>query len=252
MTSVATPASLRLASSSTFCSRLTAAERSSTRVVRVRVRSRSSRWGRSGMKLARSSPCRSRSAIHSASLTSVLRPGTALMCGALTTSTSQLALQHVVDRLPVDAGALHRHVGAAGRRSQSASASRSSVIVAKVRTSRLRCRRRPRAPGRPRPSSCARPVRSSTSTAPPSAHPFRTDRDADAGVAMSRLSVACFPAGSHRRWCRATPRSNWSAGSSHQTRPDLVRPRQSRQRRVPPRCPFSSGDGRGAPRGKLV
>ena len=51
--------------------------------------SRRSRWGRGGMKLLRSKPCRRRSAIHSASLTSVLRPGTFLICWALTTSSSK-------------------------------------------------------------------------------------------------------------------------------------------------------------------
>src|SRR6266702_6826542 len=42
------------------------------------------------MKLALSRPCCNRSAIHSASLTSVFLPGTALICCALTTSTSKL------------------------------------------------------------------------------------------------------------------------------------------------------------------
>ena len=83
-------------------------------------------------------------------------------------------------------------------------------------------------------------------------HPFQTGRDADAGGVMSRLEVACFPAGSHRRWCHATPRSNGSAGSSHQTQPDLAHPPLSRQRSAPPYCPFSYGDGRGAPRGPLA
>jgi hypothetical protein len=59
-------------------------------------------------------------------------------------------------------------------------------------------------------------------------HPFQTGRDDHAGGVMSRLEVACYPAGSHWRWCHATPRSNGSAGSSHQTRPDLARPPLSR------------------------
>src|SRR5581483_6364452 len=41
------------------------------------------------MKLALRSPCRNRSAIYSASFTSVLRPGTVLMCCALTTRISK-------------------------------------------------------------------------------------------------------------------------------------------------------------------
>ena len=45
------------------------------------------------------------------------------------------ALQQVPDRLPVDAGALHGHVGHAARASQSPKASSSAVVVPKVRTS---------------------------------------------------------------------------------------------------------------------
>ena len=52
-TSVATDASLRLAHSSTFCRPLTTSARSRTKIVRWRVRSRRSRWGSGGMKLAR-------------------------------------------------------------------------------------------------------------------------------------------------------------------------------------------------------
>ena len=45
--------------------------------------------GDEGMKLARNKPWRKRSAIHSASRTSVLRPGTALLCWALTTTSAK-------------------------------------------------------------------------------------------------------------------------------------------------------------------
>ena len=86
-TSVATPASLMLASSSTFWMRLTAADRSWINCVRCRVRSRSSRIGCGGTKLAWSKPCCNNWAIHWQSLTSVLRPGTFLMCSALTRMT---------------------------------------------------------------------------------------------------------------------------------------------------------------------
>src|SRR6266568_4171799 len=51
-----------------------------TKVLRARTRSRRSRMALGGMKLAVSSPWRSKSAIHSLSLTSVLWPGTAFMC----------------------------------------------------------------------------------------------------------------------------------------------------------------------------
>jgi hypothetical protein len=49
---------------------------------------RSSRIGLGGTKLERSSPWQSRSAIHSASFTSVLRSGTFLMCCAFATTIS--------------------------------------------------------------------------------------------------------------------------------------------------------------------
>src|SRR5205823_6043357 len=83
------PASLMLAPSNVFCSRLSSALRSRTSVVRYRVSSRNSRWGRAGTKLGRSKPCRNRSAIHSLSFPSVFRPGTALMCWALTKSSAR-------------------------------------------------------------------------------------------------------------------------------------------------------------------
>jgi hypothetical protein len=79
-----------LAVSSSLCTRLLALTRSRTRLLRYRVRSRKSRIGGGGMKLARMRPCASRSAIHSQSFTSVFRPGTALMCHALAKTTSKL------------------------------------------------------------------------------------------------------------------------------------------------------------------
>jgi hypothetical protein len=62
-TSVATPASLTLASSSTFWMRLTAAVRSWINCVRCRVKSRSSRIG-GGTKLGWSNPCYNNWGIH--------------------------------------------------------------------------------------------------------------------------------------------------------------------------------------------
>src|SRR2546425_11803828 len=47
------------------------------------------RRNEAGTKLERSSPWQSKSAIHSASFTSVLRPGTFLMCCALATTISK-------------------------------------------------------------------------------------------------------------------------------------------------------------------
>src|SRR3954451_6479915 len=47
---------------------------------------------------------------------------------------------------------------------------------------------------------------------------------AGVGIANERISVACFPGGSDRRWCRAMPRSNSPSGLVHQTIPDLPVP----------------------------
>jgi hypothetical protein len=87
------------------------------------------------MKLARSSPWRSRSAIHSQSRTSVLRPGTFLMCCALTTSTSSVPSSRLYSGFqytPVDSIATCVQPAAT---SQSTNASRSAVIVPNVRIS---------------------------------------------------------------------------------------------------------------------
>ena len=87
--SLATDANLILASSSPFCKRAIVRVRSSMRLVRERVSSRKTRCQTGGIKLGRKRPIWSKSAIHSASLISVFRPGTALMCWALTTITSR-------------------------------------------------------------------------------------------------------------------------------------------------------------------
>ena len=78
-----TPASFTLASSKTFWMRWTCCARSRTSCLQVRVRSRSSWMGWGGTKLERISPWARRSAIYSASFTSVLRPGTFLISAAL-------------------------------------------------------------------------------------------------------------------------------------------------------------------------
>jgi hypothetical protein len=80
-----TPASLMPALSSSLSLRLRSAARVPTNALRWRISSRSTRTSGGGTKLARTSPCRTRSAIHSASFTSVLRPGTLRMCEALPT-----------------------------------------------------------------------------------------------------------------------------------------------------------------------
>ncbi len=82
---------MRLASSSTFWMRSECCETSRTSCLRVRVRSRSCWIACGGTKLERIRPCASRSAIHIASLTSVLRPGTLRMCAALASTSSNSA-----------------------------------------------------------------------------------------------------------------------------------------------------------------
>ena len=63
----------------------------------------------------------------------------------------ELLLQQVPDRLPVDPGALHRHVGHPCAASQSASARMSGVIVPKVRIVLLGVPSGPVSPRRRRP-----------------------------------------------------------------------------------------------------
>src|SRR5262245_64794518 len=61
------------------------------------------------MASSRNSMSRRSCANHSLSLTSVLRPGTAL-CAARSDDELEVILQHRVDRLPVYAAALYAHV----------------------------------------------------------------------------------------------------------------------------------------------
>ena len=133
--SVATAASLMLASSSTVCTRVATRVRSSATTARSRGRSRSSRCGRSGTKLARSNPHCRQCAIHSASLTSLLRPGTFLRCWALTSSTVHCPSSRVYtgfQNTPVDSIATCVTPAA---RNQSLSSNRSAVIVPTCRIS---------------------------------------------------------------------------------------------------------------------
>src|SRR5438128_1637961 len=95
-----------------------------------------------GTKLALISPQASRSAIHIASLMSVLRPGTCLMCAALATisvKSPALRIFHTgVQYTPVASIATCVHRLAV---SHASNANRPSVVVAKVRHSRVGVRR---------------------------------------------------------------------------------------------------------------
>ena len=112
-TSVATAASLMLASSSTFWRRLATARALLDQVRAVARQVAQFALRGDGMKLPQISPWRSRSAIHSASFTSVFRPGTALMCCGIRHQQRQLPFKQVVHRPPVATGALHGDMGTA-------------------------------------------------------------------------------------------------------------------------------------------
>ena len=123
---------------------------SRTSCLRVRVRSRSSWIATGGTKLARIRPCASRSAIHVASLTSVLRPGTLRMWVGVGQHQLELAFQHVPHRLPVHARGFHRHVRAprlaqpVGQREQPRGRGLEGAYLMRWRARRRRCERRPR------------------------------------------------------------------------------------------------------------
>ena len=73
--SLITDDSFNAADSNSFSIRWTSSPRNRTKVVRVRTRSFNSLISRSGTNEPRTSPCAARSASHTASATSVLRPG---------------------------------------------------------------------------------------------------------------------------------------------------------------------------------
>src|SRR4051812_28482752 len=87
-TSEATESSLIPASSRVFWIRWHSDVCACTSRLRYRVRSRNCRIAAGGTKLPRSRPCSSSSANHSASSTSLLRPGTIFTCWALTSFSS--------------------------------------------------------------------------------------------------------------------------------------------------------------------
>src|SRR5881397_2541575 len=74
---------LTLASSNTFWTRFRSAAPSPTNVRRRRVKSRSSRISRGGMKLPCTNPCRSKLASHRLSFGSVFLPRSAFTCSGL-------------------------------------------------------------------------------------------------------------------------------------------------------------------------
>ena len=159
--SLTTDASLIVADSNVFWSRWVLRVRSLINDVRYRVRSRRCRSKAGGPKLAFNRPCCSRSAIHSASPTSVLRPGTAFRCCAWTTNNSKRPSRMFYTGFPIHARAFHRYVRASRRfqpfRHRLQLRPLSSPTAAAVS-------RFPAAADRPRSSSCERPIHSNTHT----------------------------------------------------------------------------------------
>src|SRR5712691_6524967 len=99
--------------------------------------------GRGGMKLALSKPWRNRVAIHWLSRISVLRPGIAFMCWALTRMTSKVASKMLKTGLQYTPVLSMATWLTSCSLNQSESASKPTVVVAKVRTSRLTFPRSP-------------------------------------------------------------------------------------------------------------
>src|SRR6266699_6350756 len=85
-------------------------ERSSLRLTRERVSSRTMRCHAGGIKLGRKRPCWRRSAIHSASLMSVFLPGTALMWLRIDHHHLQMPFQDIEDGSPEHARTFHRYL----------------------------------------------------------------------------------------------------------------------------------------------
>src|SRR6267378_3550695 len=113
MISLMTELSLILASANVFSIRWTCRVCSRISCLRVRVNERNSWISSPGTKLALISPHANRSAIHVASFTSVLRPGTFLMWGRIRDHQLERTLAEDPEhRHPIDAGRLHRHMRA--------------------------------------------------------------------------------------------------------------------------------------------
>ncbi|MDT4883063.1 hypothetical protein FQZ97_1190730 [compost metagenome] len=108
---------------------------SRTNCLRVRVSVRSSCTATGGTKLARIRPWASRSAIHIASLTSVLRPGTFFTCAALASTSSKWPSSTCHTGFQYTPVASMATTSTWKESSQSHKLSRAEVVVAKVRTS---------------------------------------------------------------------------------------------------------------------
>src|SRR5712692_781567 len=102
--------------------------------LRARSSERSSWISSSGTKLALIRPQATKSAIHMASLTSVLRPNVLDVCRIGHDQLEFAVAQDVPDRLPIESGRLHRHIGAPRlRQPQPSKALRPAVVVSNVR-----------------------------------------------------------------------------------------------------------------------
>ena len=159
ITSVSALVNFTPASSRTFCRRLTSRLRSRVCCTRYRVMSRSSRIGGGGTKLLRSRPHSSSCASHSLSLTSVFRPGTRFKLEHVDQQQRERIFQHVIDRLPVDARALERHVRRPIRLQPLAQARSGPGSSSRTSRSPPDARRPRPAPARwPPPTPCGHPI----------------------------------------------------------------------------------------------
>ena len=135
-TSASTASSLMLAASSVLWMRCAWRLRSRVSCLRVRNSVRRSWVAESGTKLARSRPCASSSASQTASLTSLLRPGTFFTCAAFARSSSKSPSERICQTgfqyTPVASIATGVTPFSA---SQSANPNRPAVVAAKVFTS---------------------------------------------------------------------------------------------------------------------
>src|SRR2546423_5741346 len=176
------------------------------------------------MKLGRTRPWRSKPAIQAASLTSVLRPGTCLMCWALTTQTVNCPsskLKSGFQDTPVDSMATWVQPRLAN---QSARASRSSLTVLQLRWSCSTC-----------PAGVVRSTHAWTTrlwTSNPqqqgcttwmgslSAIVLPPDERRPSGVGVPQESrIRALPTGGHRRVCLRPRGSDCGTGTGHHCLP---------------------------------
>ena len=174
------------------------------------------------MKLARSRPWRSRSASHSQSFTSVLRPGTALMWRGV----DQQEARTGPPAGSTPASSRPRSISIATwvtRPPPSQSAKLEQVLASSSRRSESPCWAGSPCPGRSdrrRPCAYGHPARSTAHAELPSATPPIRDRRSGMPL-VCRFWSACFPTGSNTRWCLGASRSTSERARSTNEKPTI-------------------------------